>query len=247
MRPLSLAWQSWWLCLSSRDLRIGPLLLSSMVVYNPTLQTLCQNKETLHEAHRILFAARAQIGPGSGDPTDLPAVCAYLASQNLKKTDASIQAAQMASSQSMVDFKSLRNQVAQALTAYKPSSHHPTRPLHKHKVLCSDADIGLSIPQTAKASAPAISSDTPNPPHPELLSPSTHGVLSSPFKLARNIEPTLDKNNKPPRQRRFRPVFLDQKQWAAGDPRLVKVLRASEEFHRRMVSMYGAPFQDFRN
>lgn len=45
----------------------------------------------------------------------------------------------------------------------------------------------------------------------------------------------------PPQSRRFRPVFLDRKQWAWRDPRIAREWRAMVEHKRSMVDLYGHP------
>ena len=46
----------------------------------------------------------------------------------------------------------------------------------------------------------------------------------------------------PPQQRRFRPVFLDRKQWTARDPRVVKEWPAMVAHVKSMVDLYSHPF-----
>ncbi|KAJ7078546.1 hypothetical protein B0H15DRAFT_804770 [Mycena belliarum] len=80
-----------------------------------------------------------------------------------------------------------------------------------------------------------------------------------PVKLLRQVDMELDtpaeppssdassdEDTTPPPRRRFRPIFRDQQQWAMRDPRLAKLARAAAEHHTRMVSLYGAPFLDYR-
>ncbi|KAJ7429188.1 hypothetical protein FB451DRAFT_1576162 [Mycena latifolia] len=98
--------------------------------YMATLEKLCHDAKTLKEAERILLIARANTGAGSGfdlgeNRTGLPAVCAYIASQNLNNTNVTIEAAQIASCQTMLKFKKLRERVDKALAARKPARRGP--------------------------------------------------------------------------------------------------------------------------
>ncbi len=43
-------------------------------------------------------------------------------------------------------------------------------------------------------------------------------------------------------QRRFRPVFLDAKQWASRDPRLESIARKADNAKRRIIEAHGHPF-----
>ncbi|KAK0441672.1 hypothetical protein EV421DRAFT_636553 [Armillaria borealis] len=43
-------------------------------------------------------------------------------------------------------------------------------------------------------------------------------------------------------QRRFRPVFLDAKQWASRDPRLESIAKKADNAKRRIIEAHGHPF-----
>jgi len=47
----------------------------------------------------------------------------------------------------------------------------------------------------------------------------------------------------PPTRRRFRPVFLEQRQWCARDPKVERMWAAAETLRDEMVELYGRPFQ----
>ncbi|KAF4577244.1 hypothetical protein EYR36_005231 [Pleurotus pulmonarius] len=47
--------------------------------------------------------------------------------------------------------------------------------------------------------------------------------------------------------RRFRPVFLDHKQWYKRDPRLTRIWRTAEEHKESMEKLYGHPFEQYRS
>ncbi|KAJ7464824.1 hypothetical protein B0H11DRAFT_2240580 [Mycena galericulata] len=95
-----------------------------------TIDDLCHDRKTKDEAYRLYGTARVNTAAGSGfdlgeDRAALPAVCAYIASQNLNNTDVSIQAAQRASCQTMVKFKKLYGLVSKALEAPKRARREP--------------------------------------------------------------------------------------------------------------------------
>ncbi|KAG7445669.1 uncharacterized protein BT62DRAFT_994635 [Guyanagaster necrorhizus] len=48
-------------------------------------------------------------------------------------------------------------------------------------------------------------------------------------------------------QRRFRPVFLDAKQWASSDPRLESIAKKADIAKRGIIEAYGHPFERWRN
>ncbi|KAK0487753.1 hypothetical protein IW261DRAFT_1655132 [Armillaria novae-zelandiae] len=45
-------------------------------------------------------------------------------------------------------------------------------------------------------------------------------------------------------QRRFRPVFLDAKQWASRDPRLESIAKKADTAKRRIIEAHGHPFRN---
>ncbi|KAJ7680500.1 hypothetical protein DFH06DRAFT_420307 [Mycena polygramma] len=101
-----------------------------MAWYAKTIESLCHDKKTIDEAKRLLQAARANTGVGSGfdlgeDRTGLAAVCAFLASQNLNNTNVTFEAAQFASCQTKAKFKKLHAQVGKALETRKRAKREP--------------------------------------------------------------------------------------------------------------------------
>ncbi|KAG1900399.1 uncharacterized protein F5891DRAFT_1033865 [Suillus fuscotomentosus] len=50
----------------------------------------------------------------------------------------------------------------------------------------------------------------------------------------------------PPVRKRFRPVFLDQRQWCSRDPKLAKIWDAAIEHRTRMMGLYPHPFEQYR-
>ena len=50
----------------------------------------------------------------------------------------------------------------------------------------------------------------------------------------------------PLRSRRFRPVFLDHKQWFGRDPRVEREWELAEAHKQSMIGLYGHPFEKYR-
>ncbi|KAG2058232.1 hypothetical protein BDR06DRAFT_1018477 [Suillus hirtellus] len=50
----------------------------------------------------------------------------------------------------------------------------------------------------------------------------------------------------PPVRKRFRPVFLDQRQWCSRDSKLAKIWDAAIEHRTRMMGLYPHPFEQYR-
>ncbi|KAF4590219.1 hypothetical protein EYR40_009384 [Pleurotus pulmonarius] len=46
--------------------------------------------------------------------------------------------------------------------------------------------------------------------------------------------------------RRFRPIFLDHKQWYRRDPRMARIWRTAEAHRETMAKLYGHPFEHYR-
>jgi len=61
----------------------------------------------------------------------------------------------------------------------------------------------------------------------------------SPSRSQGQISPT-----RPPVRRRFRPVFLEQQQWCARDPKVERIWAAAETLRDKMVELHGHPFED---
>ncbi|KAJ6582814.1 hypothetical protein B0H10DRAFT_2098247 [Mycena sp. CBHHK59/15] len=111
-----------------------------MAFYTYVLESLCPDPATLKEANKIYQSARVKTNAGSGfdlgeDRTALAAVCAFIASQTLNNTCVTLQAAQVASCQSMLKFKRLIGQVNQALAERKSARREPLtyRNLAQHR------------------------------------------------------------------------------------------------------------------
>ncbi|KAJ7672005.1 hypothetical protein B0H17DRAFT_1208799 [Mycena rosella] len=304
------------------------------------MEQLCHDAQTFAEARRILFAARAQTGPGSGfdlggDRTGLPALCAYLASQNLNNTHVTIEAARAAACQSLTNFKKLRDRVqhrphislraipwmervnvlmlqwldespdddqgsdqeqicavfmyvcdvieAQPIPHFKSFEDYDLNPAalrhlrHVIKTACTSA-LATRIHNDYHTLAPMHSTFRPQmaplralpsrdrsrkpqsptaPTHPDVSPvPSSLITLQSirqtdassstakpPPSSSPLRQPPSVLRPSPPSKRRFRPVFLDQRQWEACDPRLTQLSKTADEYYRVMVKLHGMPFQ----
>ncbi|CCM03188.1 uncharacterized protein FIBRA_05310 [Fibroporia radiculosa] len=110
------------------------------------LRKLCANPETLTRAQVLLHAAILKTGPGSGynlgtDVVGLPAICAYLASQELNNGDVSEKVAQTASCLAPKFFKSTVKIVQQALATALAQTPGPSGPL-VYETLIRDNKLG---------------------------------------------------------------------------------------------------------
>ncbi|KAJ7180053.1 hypothetical protein C8R43DRAFT_1117398 [Mycena crocata] len=183
----------------------------------PTLDLLCHDDATRTKAYRLLLLARSLTTPGSG--FDLGGISSGLDAicTYLASCNVTIEAAQAASCQSLGKFKQLRNTVAAALKA-----HRAAHRAHKHS---------LFHPRNPPTASPPVSRanhhlpTTPSLPFREPPHPHTKTVR--------------------PKQCRFRPVFHDQQQWEACDPRVAIQAAASMERHQCLIKLYGRPFQAY--
>ena len=64
-------------------------------------------------------------------------------------------------------------------------------------------------------------------------------------ELAMEVDQASDRNRSaspPPQPRRFRPIFIDRKQWLSRDPRISRGWPAMMEHKKSMINLYGHPF-----
>jgi hypothetical protein len=59
--------------------------------------------------------------------------------------------------------------------------------------------------------------------------------------------PSSEDEEEEPRPRRFRPVYLESKQWYSRDRRLARIWKAAEKYKRGMVELYGHPLDELRD
>ncbi|KAI0947185.1 hypothetical protein AcV7_009676 [Taiwanofungus camphoratus] len=110
------------------------------------LRRLCPKPETLTKAQVILHTAAAKTGPGSGyelgqGAPGLPAICAYIAAQELGDSDVSEQVAQGASCLAPKIFKTTLSVVRSALTASASRTRRSASAL-KYETLIQKNKIG---------------------------------------------------------------------------------------------------------
>lgn len=121
---------------------------------------------------------------------------------------------------------------------FKPSFQKlPTRDHAQDKAITQDSDVEMTLPQTpSKTSHRATSSGgiayiPATSPFPIRRSDRLNSTTASPSKSGTlDLENSLDDVDKLPTVRkRFRPVFLDRKQWGAQDPTLIRLNRRIEK------------------
>jgi hypothetical protein len=91
----------------------------------------------------------------------------------------------------------------------------------------------------------------PSTPHRTPDSARQNQIETAERETAMEVDPPPEYDRSPSLQtRRFRPIFLDRKQWFSRDPRVAREWPAMIEHKRRMVDLYGHPFAaqipDFR-
>ena len=106
------------------------------------------------------------------------------------------------------------------------------------------------------ASALDIASTThfqpgPSTPHRTPNSARRNHIKTAERETAMEVDPSPEYDHSPFLQtRRFRPIFLDRKQWFSRDPKIAREWPAMTEHKRQMVDLYGHPFAaqmpDFR-
>ncbi|KAK0202083.1 hypothetical protein DFS33DRAFT_1046489 [Desarmillaria ectypa] len=105
-------------------------------------------------------------------------------------------------------------------------------------VLEDDEDEDPFQSPSKKRQAPVASSSHLHTPFPQPQFSPPGNVIDDLFS---EEEPDLA-----PR-RRFRPVFLDAKQWTSRDPRLESITKKADTAKQRIVEAHGHPFEQWRN
>ncbi|TBU27205.1 hypothetical protein BD309DRAFT_1000465 [Dichomitus squalens] len=114
------------------------------------LRRICQNEPTFSKAKTILHTASLKTTPGSGyelgqGATGLPAICAYIAAEELGDDDIDEKSAQAASCLKPKVFKTTLQTVRSALAAAAAAATSPTKRASRnisYKQLVDDAKIG---------------------------------------------------------------------------------------------------------
>lgn len=129
----------------------------------------------------------------------------------------------------------------------------PQSPTKKRKT-----DVFPQLSPTLKLDTFAADHISDMGPSSTLRPPQSHRQPHSPPHSARDVINAMDVDDsplfpndsgsdEPPRPRkRFRPVFLDQKQWNLRDPRLDRLLRQGKKHKEKMAELYGHPFEQYR-
>lgn len=73
-------------------------------------------------------------------------------------------------------------------------------------------------------------------------------VITTPIQADSQLSPSCSQGQisptRPAIRRRFRPVFLEQQQWCARDPKVERIWAAAETLRDKMVELHGHPFED---
>lgn len=77
-------------------------------------------------------------------------------------------------------------------------------------------------------------------------------VADSPMEVDVPASPLFSEDDEvddvePPAPRRFRPVYLDHKQWYSRDSRLNRIWKQGEKYKQHMVELYGHPLEQLRS
>ncbi|KAI0632344.1 hypothetical protein C8Q77DRAFT_1197631 [Trametes polyzona] len=118
------------------------------------LKKLCHNDDTLERAKAVLHTASIKTAPGSGyelgqGASGLPAICAYIAAEELGDTDVTEQIAQVASCLKPKVFKTTLNTVKGALAeaarsaaTASPTKHKTTTRMITYEALLTEKKFG---------------------------------------------------------------------------------------------------------
>ena len=164
----------------------------------------------------------------------------------LNNGDVTKKAAQAAACLKPKDFSKVYTQVQAALdtTTQTPLPETPTK---KRKADVSSSSVRvLRTPPSARTTPVKVSQRKP-----EIAIPSTN-VPSSPLKrslpvtnatfdLPSSSEESEAEDVDLPPPRRFRPVYLDCKQWNARDPRLARIWKKAEMRKQALIKRCGDP------
>jgi hypothetical protein len=139
----------------------------------------------------------------------------------------------------------------------------PETPIKKRRLESPSETLQPTFPPVASSSRVTLDTDgdrsrdvLPKPVgvvHEAIVNPvtphaSTHQDDGS-MDVDANAEPPSssdESEDEIPPPRRFRPVYLDHKQWFSRDPRLNRIWKQAEKQKRDMVQLHGHPFEEFR-
>ncbi|KAI6157007.1 hypothetical protein BKA82DRAFT_142420 [Pisolithus tinctorius] len=132
----------------------------------------------------------------------------------------------------------------------------PTKPSLRHGMTLSSVpheDASIAAFQTALA-GPALARPQPSSPRdpPAFPSPRTHNAspTQSPTSAAMTSTPSTS-THLPPVQplthprKRFYPIFMDQQQWVAKDPKVERIWADAVAHWTHMIELYGHPLEHY--
>ena len=169
----------------------------------------------------------------------------------LNNGDVTKKAAQAAACLKPKDFSKVYTQVQAALeTTAMPEMPLPETPRKRRKT-GSSSSTPLAIPRTPSTTRTAPMKLSPKGPKPGIPSIT---VPSSPLKRSLPVTNTTldlpssseesDVEDLPP-SRRFRPVYLDCRQWNARDPRLTRIWKKAEMHKQALIKQCGHPLERY--
>jgi hypothetical protein len=173
----------------------------------------------------------------------------------LNNGDVTKKAAQAAACLKPKDFSKVYTQVQAALESTNITGSLPETPRKRRKTASSStpsSSTPLVKPRTPSSTRTAPMKISPR--GLETAIPSTN-VPSSPLKRSLPMtNSTLDLPSSSeesdvedlPPSRRFRPVYLDCKQWNARDPRLARIWKKAEMHRQALIKQCGHPLDGYR-
>lgn len=113
------------------------------------IRKLCAKRETISKARELLHSASVRTGPGTGynlgeGKSGLPAICAFIASQELGNGDVSEKIAQTASCLKPILFKTTLKTVRSVLATADAQTEEDTEPL-TYEYLISENKLGRKL------------------------------------------------------------------------------------------------------
>ncbi|GLB38663.1 hypothetical protein LshimejAT787_0505280 [Lyophyllum shimeji] len=127
--------------------------------------------------------------------------------------------------------------------ATKPAS--PLKPIFPPVASSSRVTLDTHVTQEDDRSLPAPTSSPPLPQSdPSAMDVDVDPNTASAVPLAhRNA---ADAEDLPPARRRFRPVYVDHRQWYGVDKRVRRIWKQAEKYKAQMVDKYGHPLEALR-
>ena len=171
----------------------------------------------------------------------------------LNNGDVTKKAAQAAACLKPKDFTKVYTQVQAALETTFPEMPLPETPRKRRK---TDLSSSSPLAKTLFPRTPSTSRTAPMKISPKGLETEIPSIIvpSSPLKRSLPVTNTTldlpssseesDAEDLPP-SRRFRPVYLDCKQWNARDPRLTRIWKKAEMHKQALIKQCGHPLDRY--